>query len=56
MERKSEDECLILMNDMLWDVVMNDMTYGVARIYLCTGRSSSTTTKSGAFESFDKQC
>ncbi|KAG4109961.1 hypothetical protein ERO13_D13G019700v2 [Gossypium hirsutum] len=63
-ERRSEDECLILGSDGLWDVVTNDMACKVVRMCLCARKSSfapgfsgnEMAVKNGALESFDKQC
>ncbi|KAF5183822.1 phosphatase 2C [Thalictrum thalictroides] len=40
--RRSEDECLILASDGLWDVLSNDMACDVARRCLLEGNSSTT--------------
>ncbi|KAK5770246.1 hypothetical protein PVK06_046396 [Gossypium arboreum] len=63
-ERKTEDECLILGSDGLWDVMTNDMACKVVHICLCARKPSfapglsgnDMAVKNGAFESFDKQC
>ncbi|GMJ11913.1 ABA-HYPERSENSITIVE GERMINATION 3, ARABIDOPSIS THALIANA PROTEIN PHOSPHATASE 2CA [Hibiscus trionum] len=63
-ERKSEDECLILASDGLWDVVTNDTACGVARMCLRAERPPSAprsvgkdaAVKGGASEGSDKAC
>ncbi|KAE8679470.1 Protein phosphatase 2C 37 [Hibiscus syriacus] len=56
-ERKSEDECLILASDGLWDVMRNETACGVARMCLrAESRAGASTVKGGASEGFDKPC
>lgn len=62
-ERTSEDECLILASDGLWDVVSNDTACGVARMCLQSRKPPSPPRSPGndisvtaAGESSDKAC
>nr|XP_043615612.1 protein phosphatase 2C 37-like [Erigeron canadensis] len=61
-ERTSEDECLILASDGLWDVVSNDVACGVARMCLNSQnppspiRSPSGSENVAGGESSDKAC
>lgn len=43
MERKEEDECLILASDGLWDVVTNEMACEIARMCLRGGSDKACT-------------
>ncbi|KAI7732826.1 hypothetical protein M8C21_020226 [Ambrosia artemisiifolia] len=60
-ERTSEDECLIIASDGLWDVVSNDTACGVARMCL-KGKGPSASLKSKVenkepgSEKWDKAC
>ncbi|XP_039067430.1 protein phosphatase 2C 37-like isoform X2 [Hibiscus syriacus] len=54
-ERTSEDECLILGSDGLWDVVTNDTACRVARMCLRAQKPASPLGGGGS-ESYDKAC
>ncbi|GLT93051.1 hypothetical protein SLE2022_108570 [Rubroshorea leprosula] len=64
MDRSTEDECLVLASDGLWDVVTNDTACGVARMCLRAQRPPSppgspgieAAVRGGAAESSDKAC
>ncbi|GAB4831839.1 hypothetical protein Ancab_005853 [Ancistrocladus abbreviatus] len=63
-ERTTDDECLILASDGLWDVVSNETATGVARMCLSAARppsppqspGSEASVSSGPAESSDKAC
>lgn len=50
MERNTDDECLILATDGLWDVVSNETACGVARMCLSARGSSSPAQSPGSCE------
>ncbi|XP_047332358.1 protein phosphatase 2C 37-like [Impatiens glandulifera] len=55
-DRNSEDECLILASDGLWDVISNETACSVARMCLRSSKPSSPAGSAGEGERSDKAC